>query len=58
MLFRSRHQALATGLGRGERLQGLMAALREDTWDELKQLGLSLMNRGGAPAFAPLFAES
>ena len=89
---------LATGLGRGERLQGLMAALRvwesrqglleralrrtdaarlaramqnlarldraakgllrEDTWDELKQLGLSLMNRGGAPAFAPLFAES
>ena len=25
--------------------------LREDTWDELKQLGLALMNKGKAPAF-------
>lgn len=25
--------------------------LREDAWDELKQLGLALMNRGRAPAF-------
>jgi DNA polymerase-3 subunit delta len=82
---------LAAGLGRGERLPGLMAALRvwesrqglveralkradlarlawamqglarldraakgllrEDAWDELKQLGLALMHRGQAPAF-------
>lgn len=82
---------LAAGLSRGERLQGLMAALRvwesrqglleralkradparlawamgglarldraakgllrEDAWDELKQLGLVLMQRGRAPAF-------
>lgn len=88
---------LAAGLSRGERLQGLMAALRvwesrqglleralkradparlawamqglarldraakgllrEDAWDELKQLGLGLMNRGKAPAFSPVFAE-
>ncbi len=27
--------------------------LREDTWDELKQLGLALMNQGKAPAFTP-----
>lgn len=26
--------------------------LREDAWDELKQLGLALMHRGRAPAFA------
>ncbi|MEW5770930.1 MAG: DNA polymerase III subunit delta [Pseudomonadota bacterium] len=32
--------------------------LREDAWDELKQLGLSLMNRGEAPAFAAVFAEN
>jgi len=25
--------------------------LREDAWDELKQLGLALMNQGNAPAF-------
>ena len=25
--------------------------LREDAWDELKQLGLALMNQGKAPAF-------
>ena len=83
---------LAAGLGRGERLSALMAALRvwesrqglleralkradptrlawamkalarldraakgllrEDAWDELKQLGLALMNKGQAPAFA------
>lgn len=28
--------------------------LKEDAWDELKQLGLALMNRGKAPAFSPL----
>ncbi len=28
--------------------------LKEDAWDELKQLGLSLMNRGKAPAFAEI----
>lgn len=28
--------------------------LREDAWDELKQLGLALMGRGKAPAFSPL----
>ncbi len=88
---------LAAGLTRGERLQGLMAALRvwesrqplleralkrvdvgrlaravralsrldraakgllrEDAWDELKQLGLNLMNRGGAPAFSTALGE-
>jgi len=82
---------LATGLQRGERLAGLMAALRvwesrqglleralkrtdparlaramlalarldraakgllrEDAWDETKQLGLLLMSKGKAPAF-------
>ena len=28
--------------------------LKEDAWDELKQLGLALMQRGRAPAFTPI----
>ncbi len=28
--------------------------LKEDAWDELKQLGLALMHRGRAPAFTPI----
>lgn len=28
--------------------------LKEDAWDELKQLGLALMHRGQAPAFTPI----
>jgi hypothetical protein len=45
VLFRSAVHALSR-LDRAAK--GL---LREDAWDELKQLGLALMNRGRAPAF-------
>lgn len=50
---------LARAMGSLARLdRAAKGLLREDAWDEMKQLGLELMNRGSAPAFAPAFAES
>lgn len=43
------------GLARLDRAAKGLA--RADVWDELKQLGLGLMNRGSAPAFAALLNE-
>ncbi|MCH9684646.1 MAG: hypothetical protein K0V04_24640, partial [Deltaproteobacteria bacterium] len=44
---------LAWAMGALARLdRAAKGLLREDAWDELKQLGLNLMQRGKAPAFA------
>ncbi len=51
-LKRADHDKLAWGMRGLARLdRAAKGLLREDAWDELKQLGLALMNQGRAPAF-------
>ncbi|HNQ04848.1 MAG TPA: DNA polymerase III subunit delta [Thiobacillaceae bacterium] len=54
-LRRTDGQCLALAMRALARLdRAAKGLLREDAWDELKQLGLILMRRGQAPAFAAL----
>lgn len=52
-LQRAGHARLVQAMGGLARLdQAAKGLLRTDPWDELKQLGLALMSKGQAPAFA------